>query len=89
MEIEELIKRYKDYAEKKGLRLNPDEGTVKRIIRGLLENEKKHGAKYCPCRRVTGNKEEDLPKICPCKWHLEEIAKEGHCFCNLFEKKPE
>ncbi len=84
--IKELIKDYSSYAQKNGFRLNPNEETVKRIIRGLLENEKKYGIKYCPCRRITGNQEEDSKTICPCNYHLKEIEKDGHCICGLFVK---
>lgn len=84
--IEELIKNYEDYAQRNGFRLNPDRKTVEGLVVGLLANEKKYGARYCPCRRVTGNKEEDRPKICPCQWHREEIERDGHCFCGLFVK---
>jgi len=85
--IEEIIKWYEDYAKKNGFKLNPDRATVERLIRGLLANEKKYGARYCPCRRVTGNIEEDRLKICPCKWHREEIERDGHCHCWLFFRK--
>ena len=81
-----LIKEYEDHAEKNGFQLNPNKEVVKRLIKGLLENEKKYGQRYCPCRRITGNKEEDKPKICPCVYHLEEIEKDGHCLCGLFVK---
>jgi len=86
-EIDEIIKWYKDYAEKNGFRLNPDKAAVERLVKGLLANEKKYGARYCPCRRVTGKIEGDRAKICPCKWHKEEIKKDGHCYCGLFYKK--
>lgn len=85
-EIEKLIKEYEEYAKKNGFKLNPDKEVVKRLIKGLLENEKKHGARYCPCRRITGNSEEDKPKICPCQWHRQEIEQNGNCFCRLFVK---
>ena len=85
-DIGEIIKKYQGYAEKNGFKLNPNRETVERIIRGLLENEKKSGKRYCPCRRITGNLEEDQKKICPCFWHREEIEKDGHCFCGLFVK---
>ena len=85
-DIEKILKEYKDYANKNGFRLNPNEEVVKRIITGLLENEKKYGKRYCPCRRVTGNSEEDKSKICPCEFHLQEIEKTGHCLCGLFVK---
>jgi ferredoxin-thioredoxin reductase catalytic chain len=85
-ETENIIRDYQEYAEKNGFRLNPDRETVTRLVRGLLENEKKYGARYCPCRRITGNPDEDRPKICPCQWHRQEIEKDGHCFCGLFFK---
>lgn len=84
--MEELIKKYKEHAEENGFQLNPDTKTVERIINGLLANEQKHGEKYCPCRRLTGDKEEDAKKICPCVYHKDEIAKDGRCFCGLFTK---
>jgi len=84
---EEIIEWYEDYAKKNGFRLNPDRATVERLIKGLLANEKKYGVRYCPCRRVSGNLEEDRPKICPCQWHKEEIEKDGHCFCGLFASR--
>jgi len=62
--VENLIESYRKYAEANGFKLNPDKKVVERLVRGLLANEKKYGAKYCPCRRVAGNKEEDQPKIC-------------------------
>ena len=79
-----LIKDYSIYARKNGFQLNTNEETVKRIIQGLLANEKKYGKKYCPCRRITGNQEEDSKNICPCSYHLKEIEKNGHCICGLF-----
>ncbi len=85
--VEKLIKWYEEYAEKNGFRLNPDRATVERLVKGLLSNEEKYGARYCPCRTVSGNIEEDRPKICPCHWHKEEIEKMGHCHCMLFYKK--
>ena len=86
MTLEELIKQSKEYAESQGFKLNPNPKIVEGIVRGLLAREEKFGEKYCPCRRVSGNKEEDKKLICPCFWHKEEIAKDGHCFCNLFVK---
>lgn len=84
--IEKTIKEYEEYARKNGFRLNPDRKVVEWIVKGLLENEKKYEAGYCPCRRITGNLEEDRPKICPCVWHREEIKRSGHCLCGLFMK---
>ena len=84
--IEELIKEYQVLADKKGLKLNSDREVVRSLIKGLLENEKKHGTRYCPCRRVTGKKEEDDVKICPCRFLEKEIQEKGQCLCGLFIK---
>ena len=84
--IEELMKEYAEYAKSNGFQLNPDKMAVERIISGLLRNEEKYGSKYCPCRRISGNKEDDSKKICPCIWHKDEIKKDGHCLCNLYFK---
>lgn len=82
--VEELIKEYEAYAVENGFKLNPDKKVVEGIVKVLLEREKKFGARYCPCRRITGNKEEDKKIICPCVYHKEEVEKDGYCLCRLF-----
>jgi ferredoxin-thioredoxin reductase catalytic chain len=85
--IDKLIREYQEYAEKNGFVLNPNEKIVRMIVSGLLEKEKGLGARFCPCRKISGNKEEDKKIICPCAYHLEEIKKQGSCSCGLFVKK--
>ncbi len=84
--IKKLAKEFERYAKENGFRLNPDSKIAEGTIRGLLENEKKHGQRYCPCRRVTGNREEDKKIICPCIYHKKEIEEQGHCHCRLFSR---
>jgi len=84
--IEEIIKKYEDYSAQNGFKLNENRKIVMGIINGLLDREKKIGERYCPCRRITGDKEEDKKIICPCIYHKDEIKKDGHCHCNLFVK---
>jgi len=87
-EEKEGIKEFcKAHADDKGFKLQPDPSLLDTILNGLLRNEKKYGYRYCPCRRVSGNKEEDKKKICPCVYHEEEIRNDGHCKCFLFLKK--
>jgi ferredoxin-thioredoxin reductase catalytic chain len=86
MTPQELIKEYEEYAASNGFKLNPDRKIVEAIVKGLLMREEKNGARYCPCRRVTGDIEEDKKIICPCIYHKEEIEKDGHCHCNIFVK---
>lgn len=85
--FENIIKDSENYAQEAGIKLNSNTKVVENIYKGLFNNEKKYGKRYCPCRRVTGNAEENEKIICPCFWHLEEIAKDGKCLCGLFVKK--
>jgi len=81
-----LIQEYQEYAKKNGFFLNPDGKTAEGIVKSLLEKEKKFGARYCPCRKITNDQEEDKKIICPCIYHLQELEKDGHCLCRLFVK---
>ena len=83
----DILEKSRQFAEKTGIRLNPDEKIAAGIIKGLLKNKEKHGELYCPCRRVTDSKEEDKKIICPCIYHQEEIRTQGYCHCRLFVKK--
>jgi len=86
-EIKQLKKESEEYASSQGFKLNPDEKIVNGVIKGLLMNKKLKGELYCPCRRVTSNKEEDEKIICPCIYHLSEIKEQGRCHCGLFLAK--
>ena len=86
-ELEEQILTWaKDYAQKNGWSLNPDDKQLRTVIRGLARNTLRFGERYCPCRLRSGDAEEDRKIICPCIYHRDEIEKEGHCHCNLFFK---
>lgn len=79
-----ILAASKKYAGKKGFKLNPNEKILFAVIKGLAKNEEKHGYRFCPCRALTGNIQEDVKNICPCVFHLDEIKKDGHCRCTLF-----
>jgi len=86
-EGKELRKKLQEYADSQNFKLNPNEKALESIINGLLRNRKIKGDIYCPCRIVTGNKEEDKKIICPCVYHQGEIELIGNCKCTLFWKK--
>jgi ferredoxin-thioredoxin reductase catalytic subunit len=86
MNEEELRGWLEGYAKSKGFGLNPDQEIVSSVIKGLIENEKRFGFRYCPCRVLSGDLEKDRALICPCSYHLEELRKWGHCLCKLFVK---
>jgi carbon-monoxide dehydrogenase catalytic subunit len=80
----QILKFSQEYAKKAGFKLNPDKKQLSYVIKGLKKNEDKYGERYCPCRLVTGNFEEDRIIICPCIYHTQEIKDQGHCLCRLF-----
>ena len=68
--------------------LNPDQVHVSAVIDGVIENEKRFGLKYCPCRIRTGDPGKDLELICPCNFTIQDKYKvQGECWCGLFTKK--
>ena len=85
--IQKLIEEYKQHAEREGFLLNPDEKRVQNIVKALLKKEERFGERYCPCRVMTGDKEEDKKIICPCIYHKDEVKNDGHCICWLFVKE--
>ena len=84
----EMLKWTKAIARKNGWTLNPDDDHLSIVIRGLVRNKKKFGRPYCPCRLRSGDEERDRAIECPCIYHKDEIAKDGHCHCLLYYKKP-
>ena len=74
------------YAENNGFKLNPDKEIYDIVIDGLVKNKEKTGKRYCPCRIVIGDEEQDKKIVCPCIYHKDEIEKDGMCHCALFFK---
>jgi ferredoxin-thioredoxin reductase catalytic subunit len=84
----DMLKWAHAIARKNGWILNPDADHLNIVIRGLVRNKKKFGRPYCPCRLRSGDEERDRAIECPCVYHKDEIAKDGHCHCLLYYKKP-
>ncbi|MFC1566395.1 ferredoxin-thioredoxin reductase catalytic domain-containing protein [bacterium] len=84
---QKIRKRIEKYVQISGYKLNPDKEIVETIIQGLAVNLITHGYAFCPCRILEGDMDKDRQKICPCKWHKDEIAQDGFCHCCLYFKK--
>lgn len=63
-----------------GYRLNPDDGFVRELVRGLLTNESRYGYPACPCRFALGVREEDRDIICPCDYRDADVTEHGACY---------
>lgn len=85
---EQAIKEELDrYVAGQSFQYNSDHEIVWRVIRGLAKRQEKSGKAYCPCRMVTGNRDADEKIVCPCAYHVKEIAENGACYCRLFVAK--
>ncbi|WP_346297632.1 ferredoxin-thioredoxin reductase catalytic domain-containing protein [Geoglobus acetivorans] len=84
MSPEEYVQMAERVVQRKGWKLNPDEELVLELVKGLLENRRRYGKSYCPCRVVVGNEEIDRKIICPCVYAGQDISWHGRCFCGLY-----
>jgi ferredoxin-thioredoxin reductase catalytic chain len=83
----QAIKRFAEHAE---FRINSDVEKVKMLLEGIFNNEQNHGLKYCPCRLICKDFEEDLKLVCPCNFLIHETYKgkeDGECWCGLFIRR--
>lgn len=81
---EAIRKRLEEYLTGKDFYFNPDPEMVDSILHAMAKRWERYGEDYCPCRRVSGDKEKDALIICPCVYHEDEIKKDGYCHCRLF-----
>jgi ferredoxin-thioredoxin reductase catalytic subunit len=90
MDKEAFMRAIETFAENNDFQVNPDKEKVGMLLEGMFNNEKNHGLKYCPCRLITKEKEEDLKLICPCNFLIHETykdIKDGECWCGLFVRR--
>lgn len=85
---DEVIEVWTSFTDGKEFRLCEDAKMVETLAKGVLENERNHGMKYCPCRITTGDFEKDLKLICPCNFPAQKTYRQdGECWCGLFVKR--
>ena len=89
MNLEELRARFQEFCNKNGtIQLNPDKEHADTAMKGVLENEKQTGLKYCPCQIKTGDFSKDIGLLCPCNFFAQKTwTDKGECWCGLFVKK--
>ncbi len=90
MDKETFTRAIEAFAKNNDFRVNPDKGKVGMLLEGIFNNEKNHGLKYCPCRLITKERDEDLKLICPCNFLIHETFKDkedGECWCGLFVRR--
>jgi ferredoxin-thioredoxin reductase catalytic chain len=78
------------FAAGQEFQVNPDREKVDLLVKGIFENERNHGLKYCPCRLRCKDWDEDLRIVCPCNFTIHESYKgvpDGECWCGLFVRR--
>ena len=83
-DVQQAYERLKKFSEKKGYFLNPDIAFTKKLVKSLLENQKRYGYWACPCRLASGIKEDDIDIICPCEYMKPDVDDFGACYCALY-----
>ncbi len=83
-EIDRLYEKLRAEAESGGYHLNPDQDMTRRLLNGLLANEKRYGYPSCPCRLASGDKDDDLDIICPCDYRDPDLDDYNACYCSLY-----
>lgn len=85
---EVFLEAIENFTEKNEFQVNPDKEKVNMLLEGIFNNEKNHDLKYCPCRLITKDFEEDLKLVCPCNFPIHDTYKEkGECWCGLFSRR--
>lgn len=92
MDKEKFRQAIEEFASKNEFQVNPDTEKVNMLIEGVFNCDKNHGMKYCPCRLIAKDFEEDLKLVCPCNFLIHETYKDkedGECWCGLFIRRKE
>ena len=84
MDAHALYQQLKKVQEPKGYYFNTDRERVLDLMQALLTNKERYGYMGCPCRLVSGDRENDRDIICPCVYRQPDVAQYGSCYCNLY-----
>jgi ferredoxin-thioredoxin reductase catalytic chain len=84
MDVEKLYDMLKKSQEPKGYLFNKDKERVFELLEALLTNKSRYGYMGCPCRLLSGDKENDRDIICPCVYRTPDVEAFGSCYCNLY-----
>lgn len=83
-DVDNLYARLDRESEQSGYHLNPDSEFTRDLVQGLIINERRYGYLSCPCRLVSGEKDDDLDIICPCDYRDPDLNEYGTCYCGLY-----
>jgi len=82
--VEKAYERLQRFCAGKGWFLNQDASFTRALVKGLLDNQKRYGTWACPCRLVTGDRDQDRDILCPCVYREPDVREFGACYCGLY-----
>jgi ferredoxin-thioredoxin reductase catalytic subunit len=84
MDAQQLFEMLEKVQTAKGYHFNRDRERVFELLEALLTNKARYGYMGCPCRLLSGDRENDRDIICPCVYRTPDVAEYGSCYCNLY-----
>ena len=84
MDAQKLYDMMKKVQEAKGYYFNKDRERVFELLEALIFNKERYGYMGCPCRLLSGDRDNDRDIICPCVYSIPDIEEYGSCYCNLY-----
>ena len=87
MDAQKLYEMMKKVQEPKGYYFNEDRERTFELLDALIQNKERYGYMGCPCRLLSGDRENDRDIICPCIYSAPDIAEFGSCYCKLYVSK--
>lgn len=87
---EKFLEAIEVFTRNNEFRVNPDEDRVSTLMDGVAANEARYGLRFCPCRLITKDFNEDIKLVCPCNFLIHETykgLKNGECWCGLFVRR--
>lgn len=87
MDSQKLYEMMKKVQEPKGYYFNEDRERTIELLDALIQNKERYGYMGCPCRLLSGDRDNDRDIICPCTYSVPDIAEFGSCYCNLYVSK--
>lgn len=92
MDKDKFRQAIEEFTKNNEFQVNPNSEKVNMLIEGVFSCDENHGMKYCPCRLIAKDFEEDLKLVCPCNFLIHETYKDkedGECWCGLFVRRKE
>ncbi len=87
MDSQKLYEMMKKVQEAKGYYFTKDNERTFELLDALIYNKERYGYMGCPCRLLSGDRNNDRDIICPCVYSVPDIEEYGSCYCNLYVSK--